>query len=241
MPPNISSQPFPKFLFRSCSNFLSILLTNNLKFIKVKIIAANMNNDHNEDLHLICQLREGEIDAYLKLYNKYHPLLYSYVLRFVKIPELAEDVLQEVFIKIWEIRQRINPDLPFNSYIYRISRNKVFKLVKKIGTDKALQVHIKYQLTNIVEGEELKLQWKQYDQLLHAAIDNLPPQRQKVFKLCRVDSKKYEEVADELGISRNTVKEHMVLAIKSIKHYFYQHADIQLTIIPFIFIYPAII
>ena len=82
------------------------------------------------------------------------------------------------------------------------------------------------QLAIYAEGADNKLLWKAYEQLLTSAVEQLPSQRQKVFKLCRQQGKSYEEVAFELGISRNTVKEHMVMAIKNIKEYFYLYGDI---------------
>jgi RNA polymerase sigma-70 factor (ECF subfamily) len=189
-----------------------------------------MNKDLYDEIELLRLLKAGNTSAFQQLYNKYHPALYAYILRFIKIPELAEDILQEVFIKIWEIRERINPALSFNAYLYRISRNSVFKHMKKIATDTELQIQVTYQIKEAIEGTDLKLQWQQYERILHAAIDQLPTQRQRVFKLCRQEGKSYEEVAQDLSISRNTVKEHMVLAVKFIKDYIYRHADIQLVI-----------
>lgn len=189
-----------------------------------------MIKDSDYEIELLHLLKAGNADAYFQLYNKYHRVLYAYVLGFIKIPELAEDVLQEVFLKIWEIRERIDPTLSFKAYLYRISRNKVFKLLKKITADDELRIQVAYHISEAIEDADLKIQWQQYEQILRAAINLLPPQRQKIFKLCRQEGKKYEEVAEELNISRNTVKEHMVLAVKSIKEYVFQHADIQLVI-----------
>ncbi|MCU7552615.1 RNA polymerase sigma-70 factor [Chitinophagaceae bacterium LB-8] len=189
-----------------------------------------MKTEFYDEIKLLHLLKAGDTDAYLQLYNKYHSALYAYILRFIKIPELAEDVLQEVFLKIWEIRERINPDLSFQAYLYRISRNSVFKLVKKIAADEELRNQVAYHISETIEDADLNLQWQRYHEILQAAIHQLPPQRQKIFKLCRQEGKKYEEVAAELNISRNTVKEHMVLAVKFLKDYVSRHADIQLII-----------
>ncbi|HEY8954501.1 RNA polymerase sigma-70 factor [Chitinophaga sp.] len=179
----------------------------------------------NEEAVLLQRLQQGDTEAYIKLYDQYYPSLYTYILHFINIPELAEDALQEVFIKIWEIRERINPELSFSGYLYRITRNHVFKLLKKISADAALRLQVMQELQQQTEDADTQLLWKQYESLLHQAIAQLPPQRQKVFRLCREESKSYEEVAIELGISRNTVKEHMVLAMKSIKFFFYTNTD----------------
>lgn len=179
----------------------------------------------NEEADLLQKLQQGDTEAYITLYNQYYPSLYTYILHFIHVPELAEDALQEVFIKIWEVRERINPELSFSGYLYRITRNHVFKLIKKISADEALRLQVMQELQQQTVQADTKLLWKQYESLLHEAIAQLPPQRQKVFRLCREESKSYEEVAVELGISRNTVKEHMVLAMKSIRFFFYTNTD----------------
>lgn len=184
-----------------------------------------------DETALLKRLKEGDTTAFIQLYDHYHHPLYIFILRFVKLPEYAEDVLQDVFLKIWEIRERINPELSFSAYLYKISRNRVFKLLKKIVTDNAMQSKLMNELEIATETPHLKLQWKQYNDLLHKAVDQLPPQRQKVFKLCREQGKTYDEAAAELGISRNTIKEHMVAAMKSIKEYIFQHGELSLMLL----------
>jgi RNA polymerase sigma-70 factor (family 1) len=176
---------------------------------------------------LLAGLQRGKSSAFLELYNKYHPAIYHYVLRFVKVPAIAEDVLQDVFLKIWEIRKRIDPDLSFKAYLYRISRNSVFKLMKKMAADESLRLQIMRQLQQNVTNADIEILWQEYEKMFNLAIARLPLQRQKVFRLCREQGKTYEQTAAELGISRNTVKEHMVLAMKFIKNHFH-HFDIPL-------------
>lgn len=184
-----------------------------------------------DEADLLRRLKLGDTDAYMQLYQHYHPALYVYVIRFIKVPQLAEDALQEVFIKIWEIRERINPELSFSAYLYRISRNHVFKQLKKIAADEDLRMRAMLALANTVEDTDTRVRWQQYEALLKMSIDQLPTQRKKVFELCRQQGKTYDEVAAELGISRNTVKEHMVMAVKSIKEYFTRHGDITLVML----------
>lgn len=179
----------------------------------------------NDEAVLLGKLQGGDAEAFITLYNQYSPSLYTYILHFINTPALAEDVLQDVFIKIWEIRERIKPELSFSGYLYRITRNHVFKLLKKITADESLRLRVMQDLYQQTTDADTLLQWKQYETLLHTAIDRLPPQRQKVFRLCREELKSYEEVARELGISRNTVKEHMMLAMKSIRFFVYSNAD----------------
>ncbi|MGF2410725.1 RNA polymerase sigma factor [Ferruginibacter sp.] len=182
--------------------------------------------DACDEIELLKQLQKGDTKAYLALYQRYHVLVYHWALKLVKIPQLAEDLVQDVFLKVWQIRERLNPQQSFPAFIYRIARNKAFNLLKKISSDDDLRSRVMTELSATAESAENKLVWQQYEQLLKSAIDQLPQQRQKVFKLCRQDGKTYDEAAAELGISRNTVKEHMVMAVKNIKEYFYKYGDI---------------
>jgi len=142
------------------------------------------------------------------------------------MPELAEDVIHDVFLKLWEIREQLKPEFGIVGYLYKISRNQVFKLIKKISAE----AELRNKVIGIIEEQcietEANLQWNEYAQLLGGAIDQLPPQCKKVFNLCRQEGKTYDEAALILGISKHTVKEHMMAAMKNIKKYFRQNADI---------------
>ncbi|GAA3959526.1 RNA polymerase sigma factor [Mucilaginibacter dorajii] len=178
------------------------------------------------DIELCERMKRGDIDAYRQIYDRYHSQLYYYALRFLKMPELAEDVIHDVFLKLWEIREQLKPEFGIVGYLYKISRNQVFKLIKKISTE----AELRSKVIGIIEEQcieaEANLQWNEYAQLLGGAIDQLPPQCKKVFNLCRQEGKTYDEAAQILGISKHTVKEHMMTAMKNIKKYFRQNADI---------------
>jgi RNA polymerase sigma-70 factor (ECF subfamily) len=187
------------------------------------------DENNHDDFLLMRQLRQNDAAAYIELYNKYHSKMYGWLIRFVKLPELAEDIIQETFLKIWEIRHRIQPQQSFPAYLYRISRNKALKMLKKISRDETLRSKVLAQYAAIeMNDPEKKLQWRQYQQLLDNAVSRLPVQRQKVYILCRHNNKTYDEVANELGISKNTVKEHMIKALQDIRQYFYRYDEVTL-------------
>lgn len=193
-----------------------------------------MNMMEFEEYSLLKRLKEDDTSAFMQLYDHYHRPLYVYILRFVKIPGTAEDILQDVFLKVWEVRDRIKPDVSLNAYLYKISRNKVYKLLKEIGKSEETRFKFLQQLGNYVEAPHLQLQWKQYHEVLQQAISQLPPQRQRVFKLCREQGKTYDQAATELGISKNTIKEHMVAATRFIKEHISRHTDISLLLALFL-------
>ncbi|WDF79921.1 RNA polymerase sigma-70 factor [Mucilaginibacter sp. KACC 22773] len=178
------------------------------------------------DIVLCERLMGGDVDAYKQIYDKYHSQLYYYALRFLKMPELAEDVIHDVFLKLWEIREQLKPEYGIAGYLYKITRNQVFKLIKKIAAETELRAKVISIIEEQAIESEADLQWNEYAGLLGGAVEQLPPQCKKVFNLCRREGKTYDEAAQILGISKHTVKEHMMAAMKSIKKYFRQNADI---------------
>ncbi|MGX5816592.1 RNA polymerase sigma factor [Chitinophaga lutea] len=178
---------------------------------------------------LLERMKEGDESAFTLVYRQYHPALYIYILRFCKVPSLAEDLVHDVFLKIWEIRGRIDPDRAFAGYLYRIARNHVFKTLQKIATDRSLREQVLLQLNG---GEAPRpediARAREYERLFQEALDRMPPQRLNVFRLCRQEGRSYDEAAQILGISRNAVKKHMVLSMRFIHDYIFRYGGVTL-------------
>lgn len=169
----------------------------------------------------------GDELAFSSIYRHYHSSLYIYLLRFCKVPSLAEDLVHDVFLKIWEIRERINPQLSFSGYLYRIARNHVFKTIAKLATDEQMRGELFLQLSQHDAGlTDLTIRSREYDRLFQEALSRMTSQRLNVFRLCRQEGKTYDEAAAILGISRDTVKKHMVLSMRFIQDYIFRHGDI---------------
>ncbi|WP_078670437.1 RNA polymerase sigma factor [Chitinophaga eiseniae] len=180
---------------------------------------------------VLLRMIRGDESAFSGIYRHYHPALYIYLLRFCKVPSLAEDLVHDVFLKIWEIRERINPKLSFSGYLYRIARNHVFKTISRLATDEQMREQLYRQLADIdPEQPEEVVRTREYERLFEEALSKLTIQRGKVFRLCRQEGKSYDEAAAILGISRNAVKKHMVLGMRFIEDYVYRHGDIFMAI-----------
>ncbi|WP_346320480.1 RNA polymerase sigma-70 factor [Chitinophaga sp. YIM B06452] len=180
---------------------------------------------------LLERMKRGDEDAFTSVYRQYHPSLYVYILRYCKIPSLAEDLVHDVFLKIWEIRGRIDPERPFTAYLYKIARNHVFKTLQKVATDRVLREQVLAQLNGGEAVQPGQLDTKEYDRLFHEALNHMPPQRLNVFRLCRQEGRSYDEAAEILGISRNAVKKHMVLSMRFIHDYVFRYGGVTLTIL----------
>lgn len=177
------------------------------------------------DKQLLLMIGNNDQQAFAELYNRYHIGIYNYQSAFVKIPSLAEDLTQEVFMKIWEVRLRLEIHTSFAAYIYRVSRNVAIDAMKKIASDRELLNEvILYTQSCLPESAINQLQKKEDYFLYKQAIDSLSHQRKTVYLLCREEGKTYEEAAELLGISRHTVKEHMAESLRSLRHFLTEKA-----------------
>lgn len=179
------------------------------------------------DEQLVQLLQSGDQRVFEEIYERYHKRVYAYLAGFVKDNSLAEDLTHEVFMKIWDMRTQIQVHTSFSSYLFRICHNKAINALEKIAVDNKLRNRVIQHLqaiasTQIQDAGALK----EYDQLLENALETLPPQRRKVFLLCREEGKTYDETAALLGISRNTVKEHMVKAQKTLRSFLDEKGDL---------------
>jgi len=181
------------------------------------------------DKQVVFDFCQGSERAFFQIYTLYHPNIYCFALKYFKNEEIAEDITHDTFLRLWQYRDRINHEMPLINYLYRIARNVLFKEFKKYKGN----LHLKEQLLTDYENHQLlsacvhtTYQTREYNRILEQAINHLPAQRQRVFKLCKQEGKTYKETANQLGISSYTVKEHMTLAMKSIKEYLIAHADL---------------
>lgn len=131
---------------------------------------------------------------------------------------MAQDILQDVFLKIWQKREDCQSIDNFSSYLFRAARNQALNGFKRNGRACLLLAELSREpvatidTDNPIFAKELKI-------LLRRAIDSLPAQQRKVFELSRNEGFKYEEIAEKLGISTSTVRNHMIQALKKIREH----------------------
>ena len=164
-------------------------------------------------------LIDGDEKAFEALYCKYHKKIYHTALKMTRSEDLAKDVTQNVFLKIWDTRTRLDPQQNFAAYIGVICRNAVLDIFKKATREENIKRELQ-QFSEISQSDpEDDDLYETYLNLLDMAITELPQQRRAVFKLCKLQETKYDEVARSMGISRSTVHDHIVKANKFISQY----------------------
>lgn len=187
----------------------------------------------NETL-LVQQMQAGSEQAFTTLYRYYSPRLYLNILRMIHDPLLAEEMVQELFTRIWQNRTNKGIQEEFTGYMYRIGQNLVHDFFRKVQRDRRLKERFISIAGEHYENVEEALQFQESSAILQKAIAQLSPQQKKVYTLVKVEGYTYKKAAGIMGISPLTVKEYLVSTNKSIRKYVIQHMDA--VIIAFIFL-----
>ena len=178
-------------------------------------------NDLNSENALLIRLQSGDQSAFESLYHTYSKEIYRKFLKMVKDISLAEELTQDVFVKIWNKRNVINIDQPFRYYLLTLANNIVNDFYRKAARERKLQDEIIAASSELYNPTEEQIFYKESKEFLDKAIESLPAQQGLVFKLCKIEGKSYEEVSQLLGISTSTISNHIVKATKSVKKYFF--------------------
>ncbi|GGZ14855.1 DNA-directed RNA polymerase sigma-70 factor [Echinicola pacifica] len=175
-------------------------------------------NTHFEEKTLIKSLKKGDEKAFKAAYDLFFPSLFRYSIKFLKSKELAEEVVHDVFLKLWNHRERLHDDGLLSPFLYKICKNHILNTLEKASKNPVLLNEITAaQIFSKDTGPEDLLIARELESSIKNAIDSLPPIRQHVFKLCRVEGKSYEEAASILGITTGTVNSHIIKANRSLK------------------------
>lgn len=168
------------------------------------------------DSNSIKQLIEGNEEVFTAVYEQYSEKVYRLAFRFLKDKALSEEVVQETFINVWLSREKLDPEGNMWLYLYvvakRLSLNSLRQACRSNDFVENLLNFMEEQ--NSTEEEVLA---RDLEQFTDKIIEKLPRQQQLVFKLSRVEGLSHKEIAEQLHISPNTVKNHMVEALKTLR------------------------
>ena len=190
---------------------------------------ADVTDNTTELLSLVAS---GNEKAYRKLFHLYADLLHTYIQHLTKSNELAEEIVQDIFLQIWTTRETLGNIHNFRNYLFVISRNHALNIIKKMVREnkkrKLWEYNEELLATHPPENQERQLS------LIEEAIAQLPPQQQKVWIMSRQQGMKYNEIATATGLSRETVKKYLQYGTQSIINYVTKHKDLLLILLLFI-------
>jgi RNA polymerase sigma-70 factor, ECF subfamily len=159
---------------------------------------------------LVLLLKKDDRVAFYHIYERYSKRLYGFVLRYIKQEADAEEIVQEVFIKIWEVRNRLDVYSSFESFLFTIAYNSTIGLLRKRVTEKKYLDYLKtLQQLDVSKSMEDEVQFDELNEKVHALLDQLTPRQKEIFLLSREEGLTHEAIAKKLQISLNTVKKHM--------------------------------
>jgi RNA polymerase sigma-70 factor (ECF subfamily) len=173
-----------------------------------------------DEKYLLGLLARGYEPAFRTLYNNWHHRIYSFAMYLTHSEVLAEEVTQEIFIKIWSRRAELMEIRQFEPWINTIVRNQCYTFLSRLAKERLILEEINREGTQVAidtNPTEDGLNSKDCGRLLHDIIVQLPEQQRKVFILSRKEGMKNEEIAKEMGLSINTIKSHLKRALKNIR------------------------
>lgn len=192
--------------------------------------------NHLHEHELLERVALGDENAFRTLFNAYHHQLGAYIFRVTDSAELAEEVVQDVFLKIWMNRETLASVKSFKAYLYVVSKNHALNCLRKIIKERNQQVAWDENTINAIPVTDDEQQNKYYS-LLDQAVNQLPAQQQKVYLLSRHEHLKYVEIAEKLDISRETVKKYIQIAVASITAYVQANSDLTMLLALLYFFY----
>lgn len=166
---------------------------------------------------LLLKLKSGDQKAFNALYQAYERKVYHNLKRIVHIPEAAAELHQDVFLKVWNKREYLDPDKPFEGFLVHIAKNAAIDFYRKAARDKKLTDQLALQMTELHDPIADIIALKETNSALEEAINKLPPQRGLVFRRIKMEHQSYENAAWHFGVSVGTIKDHMAKALNFLR------------------------
>lgn len=159
-------------------------------------------------------LKAGDNKAFERIFKQYFKSLHSYALMFLKDEALAEEAVQNVFVRIWEKKDQLNVLGSLKAYLYRAVHNESLNYLKHQKVRADYQLHYSNTMEEAQEQTEGKVIASELEKQILSALNDLPQQCRLIFQMSRFEQLKYQEIADQLGLSIKTVENQMGKALK---------------------------
>jgi len=170
-----------------------------------------------DEKHILSRIAEGESKAFQYLYTNYYKVLCVYVFNYLNNSSETENIVQNIFLSLWENRENAVTIKNVKSYLFQSAKFQCINYIKKESVRQKFDDEASYLLKKMeLEIDDLLISSEQQEEI-EKAIDSLPEQRQKVFMMKRLEGMSYKEISQKLGISERTVETHVANAVKLLK------------------------
>ncbi|WP_461787622.1 RNA polymerase sigma factor [Pedobacter sp.] len=189
------------------------------------------------DVHeLLAKIAKGDQYAFKIVYEQYRRVVYSSALALLRNEHQAEEVLQEVFLKLWLMGNDLNKIRHLESYLNTLARNRCLNMIRRIALELRTDKQIALEWAEEHNETEERIMLDDYHHILNQGIAQLSVKQKEVYQLCYQKGLKYSQAAEQLGISPLTVKTHMQLALRYLRNYVLKHSDLTIVFIFFNFL-----
>lgn len=176
------------------------------------------------DQDCLVDIANGDQEAFRRFFQFYKNKVYSFSYSFTKSAEIAEEITQDVFIKVWTSGELLLEIENIEAWMSTITRNLCFNYLKKLALERKTREALQKTQPSTEQNVEQYLSYKEKVSQVAEAVEQLSPQQRLIFNLNRNKGLKNEEIAHQLNLSPNTVKNHMVIALRKIKSFLESHA-----------------
>ena len=170
------------------------------------------------DRYLVERIQKGDRNAFRQLFERYYPLFVSFARKLLRDNQMAEDLVQNVFVRVWSSRERLDVDRNIRSYLLVAVRNEVFCYIRGIGREFHEQLSEDVRVTDTDAAQIMNA--KDMERDIRQIIADMPDRRREVFSMSRNENLSNKEIADRLGLSVRTVEKHIENALTDIRHKF---------------------
>ena len=172
---------------------------------------------NNDESYLLKKLKEGDINALETIFNAHYSKLCLYLLLLFKNQLLAENIAQDIFIYLWENREKLEIKTSLESYLYSAGRYKAINQIRNAKRQQIIKEHLGNERDEADISSHTILERKELERIIEEAISTLPIRCQQIFRLSREEDLSYKEISKLLNISVNTVEGQMAIALKKLR------------------------
>ena len=182
--------------------------------------------DSINEKRLLTELKNGSFHAFERLYNMYSGKLYNFIMRISSGNQyMAEEVVQSAFIRVWEVRERVEPESSFISFLCTIAKNLLMNMYQRQTVEYVYNEYLKNKGVDRDSQTEESIDLRFLNEYIDSLAEELPAQRKKIFILSKRQNYTNKEIAEMMGISESTVATQLSLAVKFMREQLMKHYD----------------
>ena len=182
--------------------------------------------DSINEKRLLTELKNGSFQAFERLYNMYSGKLYNFIMRISSGNQyMAEEVVQSAFIRVWEVRERVEPESSFISFLCTIAKNLLMNMYQRQTVEYVYNEYLKNTGVDRDSQIEESIDLRFLNEYIDSLAEELPAQRKKIFILSKRQNYTNKEIAEMMGISESTVATQLSLAVKFMREQLMKHYD----------------